>query len=150
LTGFAQNFDAYNLCVCFYIEADQNWKFINNLNDFFYGTTQKCFLNNNDFAFFSTPFETQLKYENQNIFMDKWPLLYLKVLSFDYWNRSIAESYGFVELPKKIGRYSLTIKTWKLYSNNPLNKMRHFFLGSLPQHENILHLCSSVSDLFKF
>lgn len=80
--------------------------------------------------------------------MDEWPILYLKVLSFDYWNRLVFESYGFVELPKKKGRYSLTINTWKPYASNPIDKLKQFFIGSSLLLENIHKNSSLISVSF--
>src|SRR5882724_11278350 len=86
-TVSAKDFNSWNLCVCFYVESNKNWIFVNDLNETsFYGTTQKCWTNSNDISFFSTPFQIKIKCNSINS-IDFRPILYIKVLSFDYWNR---------------------------------------------------------------
>ncbi|CAG2100532.1 unnamed protein product [Medioppia subpectinata] len=134
----AKAFNCHNSCVCFYVESHKNWTFVNDLNESsFYGTTQKCWTNDTDLSLFSTPFQIQIKFNETNVTTDLRPILYIKVLSFDFWNRLVSESYGFVELPIRPGKHRLVINTWKPFTDNRLEKMRQFFIGCAPLVHNI-------------
>ncbi|CAG2162093.1 unnamed protein product [Oppiella nova] len=128
-----RGFNCHKSCVSFYIESHKTWSFVTELNESsFYGMTHKCCANGNDVSLFSTPFQIQIKLNETNVLEDLRPILYFKVLSFDYWNRLISESYGFAELPVRPGRHSLVINTWKPYADNRLDKMRQYFTGCAP------------------
>lgn len=137
----AQDFNCKNLCICYFVKCENNWICFNGINDdLFYGVTNKCYTNKHDFACFSSLFEIQLQCDFNiwhDIFINKWPILYLKVLSIDYWNRLISESYGYVEVPKKPGRYSISVTTWKSHSTHIVDKLKNFFIGYSSRMENI-------------
>ena len=77
-----------------------------------------------------------MKSKNTNDLLDLGPTLYLKVLSFDYRNRLISESYGLVEIPIRRGRHSLVVNTWKPFIDNRLERMKQFFIGCAPNIHN--------------
>lgn len=103
-----------------------------------YETTQKCYTNNDFRSNFSSPFEAQLiqksKSNNQHY---KWPTLFFRIVSFDYWNRKDKESYGLMKIPKKPGRYTFQINTWSFINSNPFEQLQQFFLGNSGYFKNI-------------
>ena len=137
MTVSSKGFESFNTCICFYIESNKNWSFVSDSSDSsFYGTTQKCWTNDSDISLFSTPLEIVIKWKNSNDWLDFGPTLYLKVLSFDYRNRLISESYGLVEIPVRSGRHSLTVNTWKPFIDNRLERMKQLFIGCVPTIHN--------------
>ena len=146
----SKGFEGFNCCVCFYIENNKNWIFVNDFNDSsFYGTTQKCLTNDSNVSQFSTPFEIAIKLKNS---LDFGPNLYLKVLSFDSRNRLISESYGLVEIPIQRGRHSAIVNTWKPFIGNRMARMKQFFIGCVPIvhnfHTDSTQLNVRLNELF--
>ncbi|XP_054166970.1 tectonic-like complex member MKS1, partial [Oppia nitens] len=134
----AKGFNCSHSCVCFYIESNKDWSFVNNLNESsLYWTTHKCRTNGSDVSLFSTPFQIEIKFTEIQSIDDLRPILYMKVLSFDYWNRLIGESFGFAELPVKPGRHNLVVSTWKPYIGDRVQRLKEFFIGCTPVVNNL-------------
>ena len=149
----ANGFDSCNSCVCFYIENNKNWSFSSDSDESsYYGTTAKCWTNDKNISYFSTPFQIQIKLNNSDHLSDLRPILYLKVLSYDYWNRLVSESYGFVEIPIRTGRHSSTVKMWKPLIDTPLERMKQFFIGCTPIvhqiHKDLTQISVNLVHLF--
>ena len=128
----AEAFDSHNSCVCFYIESDKDWNFVDVDDSCFYGTTHKCLANSSDIAFFSNPFQVCLKLSPKTDLSDVRPILYLKVLSFNYQNFLTSESFGLLEIPMAKGKHRFVINTWKPFLKNRLEQMKQHFLGCAP------------------
>ncbi|KAA3679665.1 uncharacterized protein DEA37_0004202 [Paragonimus westermani] len=99
----------------FKVESNEtkNWRAYN--QKLLCGSTQVSIhhsFGDHEVSLFSHPIEFDLAYKpeldnaiEQPLSM-RWPILYLEVISFDFWSRSRTEGYGYVELPRTHGRSS--------------------------------------------
>ncbi|KAF7255419.1 hypothetical protein EG68_07959 [Paragonimus skrjabini miyazakii] len=93
----------------FKVESNEtkNWRAYN--QKLLCGSTQVSIhhsFQDREVSLFSHPIEFDLAYKSgldkeieQPLSM-RWPILYLEVISFDFWSRSRTEGYGYVELPR--------------------------------------------------
>jgi len=59
--------------------------------------------------------------------LDQWPIIYFMASSFDMWDRSVVEGYGFATIPS-CGSQTITVPTWKPVGSIR-QKMSSFFIG---------------------
>ncbi|KAF8563522.1 hypothetical protein P879_11210 [Paragonimus westermani] len=95
-----------------------------------------------EFSLFSHPIEFDLAYkpeldkEIEQPLSMRWPMLYLEVISFDFWSRSRTEGYGYVELPRTHGEHVLKVLCWRPTGESVVENLRRFFIGGTGQLED--------------
>jgi len=147
----AHNFEAYNLLVRYYTDISKNWSFVDADDDSTGGNckrvTQKCYVDNNMNAHFCVPFETRIRYtaSDHDLVTDNLPIIHFNVLSLDYLNRLICNSYGYIELANKAGTQSHSIITTKPSCVSITDELRQYFIGYAPNAETVLNKKQIVS-----
>ncbi|KAG5284595.1 hypothetical protein AALO_G00028410 [Alosa alosa] len=136
----AKGYEYDNLYIHFFLDLPNNWFGLP--FEALSGVTQTCqtrTLGKDNVAFFSYPFsfETFFRKENENEdSQPKWPVLYFKVLSLDYWQRYRTEGYGYLVIPSAPGYHSMTCQTWRPLQNGTVAELRRFFIGGSPELED--------------
>ncbi|KAF6776455.1 hypothetical protein AHF37_03509 [Paragonimus kellicotti] len=93
-------------------------------------------------SLFSHPIEFDLAYkpgldkEIEQPLSMRWPILYLEIISFDFWSRSRTEGYGYVELPRTHGEHVLNVLCWRPTGESVVENLRRFFIGGTGQLED--------------
>jgi Meckel syndrome type 1 protein len=77
--------------------------------------------------------------------------MFLRVYSFDSWDRHVLEGYGFADLPSRpgnlflpylelilswIGTHDLSITTWRPFGDR-VTRLKSFFIGGSTELEDI-------------
>ncbi|XP_022542136.2 Meckel syndrome type 1 protein isoform X2 [Astyanax mexicanus] len=137
----AQGYEYDNLYVNFFLELPNSWSSVpfQSLS----GVTQTCrtcTLGKDNVAFFSYPFSFESFFRKEDESEDslpKWPVLYFKVLSLDFWQRYRTEGYGYLVVPSSPGYHRVTCHTWRPLQTGTVAELRRFFIGGAPELEDI-------------
>uniref|UniRef100_W5KIU0 MKS transition zone complex subunit 1 n=1 Tax=Astyanax mexicanus TaxID=7994 RepID=W5KIU0_ASTMX len=135
----AQGYEYDNLYVNFFLELPNSWSSVpfQSLS----GVTQTCrtrTLGKDNVAFFSYPFSFESFFRKEDESEDslpKWPVLYFKVLSLDFWQRYRTEGYGYLVVPSSPGYHRVTCHTWRPLQTGTVAELRRFFIGGAPELE---------------
>jgi len=96
---------------------------------------------------FSHPFNIACNLEAKST--AHWPKLFLKVCSYDYWDRHRVIGYGWVSLPQTPGHHKLTVTTWYPRGTRQA-QLRSWFIGGSPEVQDIQNICvGSAADQIK-
>ncbi|KAF6776456.1 hypothetical protein AHF37_03510 [Paragonimus kellicotti] len=107
----ANSFEYTGIYVQYFLDLPQDWRAYN--QKLLCGSTQvsTCHsFQDREVSLFSHPIEFDLAYkpgldkEIEQPLSMRWPILYLEIISFDFWSRSRTEGYGYVELPRTHGK----------------------------------------------
>ncbi|XP_078012219.1 tectonic-like complex member MKS1 isoform X3 [Phascolarctos cinereus] len=110
------------------------------------GVTQTCVTKSvgmDEVAYFSYPFtfEASLFHENEFLAdLPQWPVLYLEVISLDFWQRYRVEGYGSTVLPLAPGSHTVTVSTWRPVELGTLAELRRFFIGGSLELEDLSYV----------
>uniref|UniRef100_A0A3B1J557 MKS transition zone complex subunit 1 n=1 Tax=Astyanax mexicanus TaxID=7994 RepID=A0A3B1J557_ASTMX len=137
----ARGYEYDNLYVNFFLELPNSWSGVpfQSLS----GVTQTCrtrTLGKDNVAFFSYPFSFESFFRKEDESADslpKWPVLYFKVLSLDFWQRYRTEGYGYLVVPSTPGYHRVTCHTWRPLQTGTVAELRRFFIGGAPELEDI-------------
>ncbi|XP_020847607.1 tectonic-like complex member MKS1 isoform X1 [Phascolarctos cinereus] len=140
----AQGYEYDSLYVHFFVELPDNWSSppFQQLS----GVTQTCVTKSvgmDEVAYFSYPFtfEASLFHENEFLAdLPQWPVLYLEVISLDFWQRYRVEGYGSTVLPLAPGSHTVTVSTWRPVELGTLAELRRFFIGGSLELEDLSYV----------
>ncbi|CAH8565683.1 unnamed protein product [Dicrocoelium dendriticum] len=71
-----------------------------------------------------------------------WPVLFLEVVSIDFWNRTRTEGYGYLELPRTTGEHVTVVHCWLPSGESVIEELRRFFVGGTSQLEDVT--CTAI------
>ncbi|OAF64634.1 hypothetical protein A3Q56_07656, partial [Intoshia linei] len=142
-----KNFEYEDLYIEYFLEIPKDWK-MNDTNQKVSGISQICktkAIENGNFvdniAYIQMPFNFDLLYNNcyEEDFSIPWPNLYVKVSSYDDYNRYRIEGYSYTRIPDKGGFYKRKLNCWRPLSNTNerFNKIKRFFVGGGLELNNI-------------
>ncbi|XP_036613949.1 Meckel syndrome type 1 protein isoform X2 [Trichosurus vulpecula] len=139
----AQGYEYDSLYVHFFVELPDHWSSpsFQQLS----GVTQTCVtksVGTDEVAYFSYPFtfEASFFYDNQYFGFPQWPVLYLEVISLDFWQRYRVEGYGSIILPLAPGSHTMTVSTWRPVESGTLAELRRFFIGGSLELEDLSYV----------
>uniref|UniRef100_A0AAY4EE73 Meckel syndrome type 1 protein n=1 Tax=Denticeps clupeoides TaxID=299321 RepID=A0AAY4EE73_9TELE len=136
----AEGFEYDNLYIHFFLELPNNWFSLP--FEPLSGVTQTCrtrTLGKDNVAFFCYPFSFESFFQSEDESeesLPRWPVLYFKVLSLDYWQRYRTEGYGYLVIPSAHGCHRMTCQTWRPVQNGTVAELRRFFIGGSPELED--------------
>ncbi|KAF5404973.1 hypothetical protein PHET_01458 [Paragonimus heterotremus] len=139
----ASSFEYTGIYVQYCLDIPQDWRAYN--QKLLYGSTQISIhhsFEDREVSLFSHPIEFDLAYkpgldkEIEQPLSMRWPILYLEVISFDFWSRSRTEGYGYVELPRTYGEHVLKVLCWRPTGESVVENLRRFFTGGTGQLED--------------
>lgn len=107
-----------------FFEQGNGWDLLEGQRSF---QTQTSYVNDDDFACFSHPF--QIKFETTNCF--QWPRMVVQVWKLDETDTIDLYSYGVLTLPSSPGYHELKFHTWSIHGNLK-RELLGFFLDSKP------------------
>ncbi|XP_068923525.1 tectonic-like complex member MKS1 isoform X2 [Petaurus breviceps papuanus] len=73
-------------------------------------------------------------------YFPQWPVLYLEVISLDFWQRYRVEGYGSIVLPLAPGSHTIKASTWRPMESGTLAELRRFFIGGSLELEDMLYV----------
>ncbi|XP_068923524.1 tectonic-like complex member MKS1 isoform X1 [Petaurus breviceps papuanus] len=139
----AQGYEYDNLYVHFFVELPNCWS----VSPFqqLSGVTQTCVTKSvgmDEVAYFSYPFTFEASFFPDDTFLDfpQWPVLYLEVISLDFWQRYRVEGYGSIVLPLAPGSHTIKASTWRPMESGTLAELRRFFIGGSLELEDMLYV----------
>ncbi|XP_074079729.1 tectonic-like complex member MKS1 isoform X2 [Macrotis lagotis] len=140
----AQGYEYDSLYVHFFVEVPESWSSpsFQQLT----GVTQTCVTKSvgmEEVAYFCYPFTFEASYFHENETHDEltqWPVLYLEVISLDFWQRYRVEGYGSIVLPSKPGSHTITTSTWRPVELGTLAELRRFFIGGSLELEDLSYV----------
>ncbi|KAJ0061440.1 hypothetical protein NL108_000877 [Boleophthalmus pectinirostris] len=74
--------------------------------------------------------------EKEDEGIPQWPVLYFKVLSWDFWDRHRTEGYGYLLFPAVPGKHRVICHTWRPLQTGTASALRRFFIGGSPELED--------------
>ncbi|XP_072502924.1 tectonic-like complex member MKS1 isoform X2 [Notamacropus eugenii] len=110
------------------------------------GVTQTCVTKSvgmDEVAYFSYPFTFEASFFHENEFLvdlPQWPVLYLEVISLDFWQRYRVEGYGSIVLPLVPGSHTISVSTWRPVESGTLAELRRFFIGGSLELEDLSYV----------
>uniref|UniRef100_A0A7N4PPA6 MKS transition zone complex subunit 1 n=1 Tax=Sarcophilus harrisii TaxID=9305 RepID=A0A7N4PPA6_SARHA len=105
----AQGYEYDNLYVHFFVELPEYWSSPSYQQ--LSGVTQTCVTKSvgmDEVAYFSYPFTFEASFFHDTEALEdlsQWPVLYLEVISLDFWQRYRVEGYGSIVLPTAPGPF---------------------------------------------
>ncbi|XP_043818911.1 Meckel syndrome type 1 protein [Dromiciops gliroides] len=140
----AQGYEYDNLYVHFFVELPDYWTSPSYHQ--LMGVTQTCVTKSvgmDEVAYFSYPFTFEASFfHDKNVPEDlpQWPVLYLEVISLDFWQRYRVEGYGSIVLPSVPGSHTVKTSTWRPVELGTLAELRRFFIGGSLELEDLSYV----------
>ncbi|KAM9001011.1 Meckel syndrome type 1 protein [Sarcophilus harrisii] len=140
----AQGYEYDNLYVHFFVELPEYWSSPSYQQ--LSGVTQTCVTKSvgmDEVAYFSYPFTFEASFFHDTEALEdlsQWPVLYLEVISLDFWQRYRVEGYGSIVLPTAPGSHTITASTWRPVELGTLAELRRFFIGGSLELEDLSYV----------
>ncbi|XP_074117994.1 tectonic-like complex member MKS1 isoform X2 [Sminthopsis crassicaudata] len=140
----AQGYEYDNLYVHFFVELPDYWSTPSYQQ--LSGVTQTCATKSvgmDEVAYFSYPFTFEASFFHDTETLEdlsQWPVLYLEVISLDFWQRYRVEGYGSIVLPTAPGSHTITASTWRPVELGTLAELRRFFIGGSLELEDLSYV----------